>query len=132
MKFSKSYLITMLSLAGVLLAIVVFKVSSHNRFRNDASKWAETSFNNSNLLTLAEAEKMPGRIMLIYLNPRPDINFATAIHTSPHEIMDKENIHRIRKHDGPKILVADDQETAARLWMLMSQTGIRELYILED
>jgi hypothetical protein len=132
MKIKKSFLLTVLIFAGVLLALVIFKATSHNRFRNDASKWAENSIDHSNQVTLAEIEKLHGRIMLIYLNPRTDINFATAVHTTPEKIMDKENISRIRKHAGPKILVADDPEIAARLWMLLSQTGIRELYILEE
>jgi hypothetical protein len=72
------------------------------------------------------------KIMLIYLNPRPQVNFATAVHTSPDEILSEKVYKKIHKHDGPKILVSDDQSIAARVWMILSQIGIKDLYILNE
>jgi 3-mercaptopyruvate sulfurtransferase SseA len=39
-------------------------------------------------------------------------------------------MREIRKNKGPVILVSGDTSVSARVWMVLSETGMKNLYIL--
>jgi hypothetical protein len=47
-------------------------------------------------------------------------------------ILLKENLRILRNHEGPLILFSQDDAITVRIWMLLSQMGFRELYILTE
>ncbi len=132
MKIPKNFLIAAVIFTMVLLALIIFRSSSYIQFRYNASKWAKSSIEHDNTITLNDVEKMHESAMLICLDHCPESTIKTVLNTSSEEIMNKETIRRIRKHDGPKVLVSGDMENAARLWMVLSQTGVRDLFILNE
>jgi 3-mercaptopyruvate sulfurtransferase SseA len=48
----------------------------------------------------------------------------------PGSILEKPQIRLIRKNKGPVILYSDNISEAAKLWMILSEMGIKDLYIL--
>jgi hypothetical protein len=38
----------------------------------------------------------------------------------------------IRKNRGPVVLYSEDISEVARIWMILSETGVRDLYILSE
>ena len=51
---------------------------------------------------------------------------------NPESIIEKPNLSLIKKNQGPVILFSDDNSVSARVWMVLSETGIRNVYILRD
>jgi len=50
----------------------------------------------------------------------------------PDSILNKNHSTQIMKHDGPVLLYSSDPGLSARIWMLLSQMGRRNIYILTD
>jgi hypothetical protein len=46
--------------------------------------------------------------------------------------LNKNNFSLIGKHNGPVLLYSADPGLSARIWMLLSQMGRRNIYILTD
>ena len=49
----------------------------------------------------------------------------------PGSILAKENIRIIRNSKGPVILASGDITISARIWMVLSEMGLKDLFILQ-
>ena len=133
MKFFRQY---WLVLSIILLAVILVLVRTfgHN-FRYDAVRWAEPSVQGSNIITEDQIAAMSSDMLLISLG-----NEAPAIEQlqdkiqklNPESILEKTNLSRIRKNKGPVILFSEDDSVSARVWMILSEMGIRNVFILRD
>ena len=50
----------------------------------------------------------------------------------PDAILNKDNLNKINKFNGKIFLTSPDQALSARIWMVLSQMGIKNLYILTN
>ncbi len=55
-----------------------------------------------------------------------------SVRMDPGSILDKSNIRQIRKNKGPVILYSGNTSEAAKVWMILSEMGIKDLYILSE
>jgi hypothetical protein len=53
-----------------------------------------------------------------------------SISIAPENILEKQNLRKIRKFKGNIVLLSQNPSESARIWMLLSEMGIRNLYIL--
>lgn len=116
--------------SAIILLLVIMRLTGNN-FRPDALKRAVPSFDVSNIIH--SSNEMPdGEILLIILGEggSGDIDASEKITLEPNRIMDRENIRKIRRHDGPVVLYSSDQSISAKVWMVLAQTGIKDIYIL--
>jgi len=133
MKFLRHYWL-ILSIILLAVILVLIRTYSHN-FRYDAVRWAEPSVRGTNILTKDQVAAMNSDILLITLGIEdPDIeNLQDKIlKLNPESIIEKPNLSLIKKNQGPVILFSDDNSVSARVWMVLSETGIRNVYILRD
>jgi hypothetical protein len=117
----------------VILALVIIRSSGVYHFKNDAKKWAEISMKQSNKLTINEARALPGNHLIISLDTSNSGNdrLSGDIKNIPAKsILDKKNIRLIMGHDGPVLLSSSDPGVAARIWMILSQMGRKNIYIV--
>jgi hypothetical protein len=112
----------------ILVSVIVFKAVDHHRFRTNAARWASPSFNGSNLIAADTLEKIHGDKLLIALDEKSAMDNSISI--APEKILEKENVRKIRKFNGKIVLISQNPSESARIWMLLSQMGIRNLYIL--
>lgn len=116
----------------ITLALVVLRLSG-NKFRPDAMKQAAASLDGSNIVTSDQAAGLEGNGLLIDLDnsgryrDNPD-----AQSMSPGDVLQKKNIKLIRNNKGPVILSSNDPSVSAGVWMVLSQMGIKNVYILSD
>lgn len=118
----------------ILLAAVLYRSFSHSGFRYDAPKLASQSFEGSNIVT---EEQIPGfqNALIIDLNNSEilkDRFSEITLKVNPDSILDKKNIRRILKNKGPVILVSSENTISARIWMLLSQKGLKNIFILSE
>lgn len=134
MKFLKQYRIILAVFLLVLILVLIRTISPGN-FKYDAVKWAEPSASGSNLINEAQLDAMTGKRLLVDLGSEPvsDGRFGNiTVRVDPGSILDKPNLKLIRKNGGPVILYSDDISEVARIWMILSEMGIKELYILSE
>ncbi len=132
MKFIYKYK-TVLAVVLPLLILLSVKIWSHRTFKYDAKTWAEPSFNLSNVVTEAGLGNLPGHKLIVELDgTSPELKemSCTVVHISPDSILMSLNLKRMRDNIGPVLLTSSDPSIPARIWMLLSQTGLRNLYIL--
>lgn len=116
----------------ILLSAVLYRSFNHSGFRYDAPRLASGSFNGSNIIT---EEQIPGfQDALIIDMSDSDVlkeryNEIT-LKIKSDSILEKKNIRRIIKNKGPVILVSSENSISARIWMLLSQKGLKNIFIL--
>jgi hypothetical protein len=118
-----------------ILILVLIRSFGSNHFSSDAGKWAEPSVIQSNVLTTEQFRALSGEKMLINLGVSPvAFNFPDhlALSISPDSVLSKAYFKIIRKHAGPVVLFSADQSTSARIWMVLSQMGLRNIFILSS
>ncbi len=118
----------------ILLAAVLYRSFSHSGFRYDAPKLAGQSFQGSNIVT---EEQIPGfqNALIIDLNNSEilkDKYSEFTLKVNPDSILEKKSIRRIIKNKGPVILVSSENAISARVWMILSQKGIKNIFILSE
>jgi len=118
----------------VLAVLVLIRAFNPNIFRYDAVKWAAPSVTGENIVT---PEKLPAtgdKILFVILDTDfqvPDMAGSVRLTASPGDLLSGENLRKIRKNKGPVVLCSEDMSVSSRVWMILSETGIRQLYILK-
>lgn len=132
MKSLKQYRI-ILAVFLLVLTLVMIRTISPGNFKYDAVKWADPSATGSNIINEVQMDAMNGNKLLVDLGNEP-VSISrfrdTSIRTDPGSILDKPYINLIRKNKGPVILYSEKIDEAAKVWMILSEMGIKDLYIL--
>lgn len=124
----------------ILVAVIVLSVLTAVRalnpaiFRYDAVKWAATSVAGENMITADRLASAGDGILLVKLDAdckAPEITGAAILTADPRDLLSGVNIKRIRQNKGPVVLCSGDASVSARVWMILSETGIRDLYVLK-
>jgi hypothetical protein len=121
-----------IAIIAVIILLVIIR-SGGNKFRPDALRWAEASISGQNFITAEKVESLSGEKMIIELDGQiAEIVDQKTITMVPATILQKENIEQIRKNNGPVIISSSDISVSSRVWMILSQMGIKQLYILGE
>ena len=132
MKFIKQYWLV-LSIFLLVTCLIMIRAFSTKDFRYDAVKWAEPSALGSNLLTEDMIPLLSDKILLVNLDNKAahDERFKNnTLMVEPLSVLEKENLSRIRKNKGHVILFSEDTSLSARIWMVLSEMGMKNIYIL--
>jgi hypothetical protein len=134
MKLLKQYRFALIIFL-VIISLVLLRSFSRAGFRYDAARWVEASVDGSNLITLDQLSALKGEIMLLNLGSEaglPDELIEKAVKMSPESVTVKENLKQIRNHKGPVILYSENGSVSARVWIILSEMGMRNVFILSD
>ena len=115
--------------------MVLVRSVRQNSFRYDAVRWAAASADGSNLISPDQIAHAGEQVLLISLGNMTEVPAQFKEQTvmiSPGEILGKEKLKLIRKNRGPVILSSDDPSASARVWMVLSEMGIKNLFVLSD
>ena len=121
-------------IVGLLLVLILLRSTGMDHFRNDAEKWAEPSVNQTNLITSEQLNDLAGEHMIISLDKsfiHEDFK-GELDNIAADSVLSREHIRKILKHEGPVAIHSSDPGLSARIWMLLSQMGRDELYILTE
>jgi hypothetical protein len=118
-----------------LLILVLIRSFMVSHFKNDAKKWAEPSVKQSNRITIEQAGSLKGKSLTINLDKDVSrlMELTGDVQNIPAEsVLMKDYVSMILKHDGPVMLFSSDPGLSARIWMILSQMGCRNIYILAN
>jgi len=132
MKKTNLIIILISALLLVLLIAVLVKSFNHKDFQLDAMNYATASIDGSNVIQADLLDTQREKLLFIDLDKRGfTTGVAETMNIAASEILERNNLKKIRKFNGKVVIVAEDKALKARVWMILSQTGIRHLYILE-
>jgi hypothetical protein len=117
----------------LILITVLYRSFTNSIFRYDAVKMALPSFHGENIITEEQIPAMEDKALIIDIGSSDSIkvkSVKTIKKISPDSILDKKYTGKLLRHKGPKILLSSDNSISAKIWMLLSQKGIRNIYIL--
>lgn len=132
MKTVKKYKYILAAVA-MLAALVLIRAFNPGTFRYDAVKWAEPSVTGENIVTPDNLPALGDDILFVILDAdsqAPEMPGAVRLTADPGELLSRDYIRKVRQNKGPVVLCAGDLSVSARVWMVLSETGIRKLYIL--
>jgi hypothetical protein len=124
-----------LTVMVLVVAVVLIRSFSHDSFRYDAVRWAVSSTDESNLISRDQMVQAGEQVLLISLGSTAEVPVQVkerSLMILPGSVLEKENIRMIRRNKGPVILWSDNASVSARVWMVLSEMGIKNLYILSD
>jgi hypothetical protein len=134
MEFIKRYKVV-IAVVLPLLILVLIRSLGTNHFKTDAIKWAQPSVLRSNIISLDKAVSLPGNKLFINLVGKNGVIVTPgmkSINISADSILNKKVLHSIKNNDGPVLLYSSEEGISARVWMLLSQLGQRNIYIVSD
>ncbi len=132
MEIFKKYKAVILIVLPLLILVLIRSAGSYH-FKPDAEKLAEPSFINSNLISKDQLGSFPGDKLIISLTDLQDNERNTlgnVIEIAPVDILLKENIEKIKNNNGPVLLYSGDPAISSRIWMVLTQIGIKNVFIL--
>ena len=118
-----------------ILILVLIREFGTNHFKSNAKRWAEPSVTRSNIISGEQHGTLSGENLIINLNEdfRAVKEFTTyAVNIPADSILSKKNFNIIRNHDGPVVLFSTETAVSARIWMVLSQMGYKNIYILTN
>ncbi len=117
----------------IVLILVLIRTVGTSHFKNDAKKWAELSLSHSNIITPEQVGSLKGNNLTINLDNKmiPDEKITGDLRNIPADsILNKNILKSIIKHTGPVLIYSSQPDLSARIWMVLSQMGCRNIYIL--
>jgi hypothetical protein len=115
-----------------LLVLVLIRSTGLNHFKSDAKSHAEASMMKTNTISAEKFGLLQGDKLLINLGGEIKNPAKSELRISPDSILIKDYLSSILKHDGPVVLYSSEPAIAARIWMLLSQMGCKDIFILAN
>lgn len=112
--------------------IILIRETGKDHFRHNAPKRAEAAFNRTNILTWEKLQKVSSPLIVdlsedgSLLEKHPE----STVHIPVSLLLERSSLKIIRHHKGPVILYSQDPGTSAKAWMLLSEMGYGNLFIL--
>jgi hypothetical protein len=118
-----------------VLVVVVIRLISFNHFRDDAAKRANPSALKTNIITVEKSWSLGDGMLLISLDDTIPSNLKSckkSFKITADSILDRVNLKTVLNNKGPVLLFSSDIAVSSRIWMLLSQMGCKNLYILTN
>lgn len=117
----------------IVLILIIIRFLSPGHFKPDAKKWAEPSVKLSNIITVKDIETLQGEILIINMDETESEigNTSGDVHNiKPDSLLSKKNLNTIKNYKGPVLLFSSETAVSVRIWMLLSQLGYSNIFIL--
>lgn len=135
MKMKKQFLVIGLIVIPIAAGVIVRETGRY-RYGHDARALAAPSFDSSRLMGWEQLAAMKTSTLLVDLSHSGVLmksRMNGTVHIPAARLLEKSSLDTLRNHnDKTRILYSPDQGEAARAWMVLSQMGYRNLYILAD
>jgi len=133
MELIKKYRVILIVVLPVLI-LVLIRSTGFNHFKSDSKKWATPSLIHSNTVSSEQFPRLGGKSVIICLDKAavPEGITGEVQNVASDSLLTRGSVKRILSHDGPVLLNSSDPALSARLWMLLSQMGCRNIYILAN
>lgn len=126
---------TVLAFVLPILILVLFRLLNPNQFKPDVQQLASPSFDQMNLISSESISTLAGDKLFIAIDQsdKEEIGVFGKVITIPADsIVSRRSLKIVRSHKGPVLLFSEDPSLSARIWMVLSQMGIRDIFIFTN
>lgn len=134
MDLIKRYKVVIAVVLPILIMVLVRSLGT-NHFKADAVKLAEPSVLRSNIISFDKAVSLPGNKLFVNLLGEDGLINTPgmkSINIPSDSILNKKILHLMKNNDGPVLLYSSEEAVSARVWMILSQLGHNNIYIVSD
>jgi hypothetical protein len=134
MELIKRYKVVIAIVLPIVILVLIRSLGT-NHFKTDALKWAEPSVQRSNIITLDKAVSLPGNKLFVNLVGKTGAIITPgmkSINIPADSILNKKVLHSLKNNNGPVLLYSSENDVSARVWMILSQLGHNNIYIVSD
>jgi len=132
MELIKKYRIVIAVVLPILILVLIRSLGV-NHFKNDSKRWAEPSVKQLNTINSEQVGTLSGKKLIINLDKDTsgirEIT-ADALNIPADSVLSKKYFKIIKNHNGPVLLFSSETSVSARIWMILSQMGFNNTYIL--
>ncbi len=134
MKLKKLGIVVIVVILVAVIAMMLIGSSGNGRFHHDAAKWAQPAIDQTNIIARIQLENLNGNTLLVDLSEQGNLlkDYKGVIHVPASAILEQENQRKLRMHKGNIVLASEERALSARIWMLLSQMGYKNLYVLDE
>ncbi len=133
MEIIKKNLVVIFIVLTLLVMILIRSTGIH--FMTDAKSHALATLNQSNTITVEKFESLEGDKLFVNLGGdinNSDLHAKEMMNVSPDSILIKSHLNAIMKYDGTVVLYSSEPAVSARIWMLLSQLGRKNIFIFTN
>jgi hypothetical protein len=115
--------------------LVLIRSASTTHFKHNARQLAAASFTNSNTVRWDQLGVLGTKSLIIDLS---DQDYLRKTHPEGtvnipfRSLLDKDSQMMLQDHNGPLLLYSIEPATAAKAWIILSEMGYHNLFILQD
>jgi len=134
MEFLKRYKSVIIIVLPILVLVLIRQFGVIH-FKSDAKKWSELSINQANIIPFNQIEILPEEKLIINLGKEAmELNGQTvdSLNIPADSILCKKYLYTLRKYKGTLLLFSDEKAVSARIWMILSQMGYKNIFILAN
>ncbi len=133
MKRFRPYRLVILIVLPVIL-LVLIRALAPGRFKPDAGKLAEASFTNANIIEHRQVATLSGKPLIVKLvsGEIPTTPPGDTLVVPAGRLLEKDILKTIHAFEGPVLIYAADPAISAKAWMILTQMGYRDLYVLTN
>ena len=134
MNFLKSYKSVIIIVLPILILVFIRQFSG-THFKSDAKKHAELSISHANIIHVNQIDSLTDKKLIINLDNKDleiKIHSVDVIQIPSDSVICKQYLNIIKKHEGFLLLYSDEETVSARIWMILSQMGLKNIFILTN
>jgi len=130
----KKYL-PVVGIAFLILLLVSMRYFSSDNFKPDAEQNSAMALDGEFIISETDYDENSDSFSEILIGDRSmSTAFAQSIHLhiKATDIISDETIKALKSIDGPKLLISDDVSVSVRCWILLSQKGIKDIFVFSE
>jgi len=132
MKFIKQYWLVF-SIFLLVTLLVLVRTFNQKSFRYDAVKRAAPSALGSNIMTEDQVGTLNGEKLIIALGNNETVSNRfqkITLRMETESVLERANLNLLRRNKGTIILYSDESSVSAKVWMVLSEMGLKNVFIL--
>jgi hypothetical protein len=121
-----------LLLSAIILVLMLVRVSHNNFWQGNIGEAAGVVSLRNNFLTMAEVQKMEGRITLLRLGNNVIDSVLNNYPTEDFTLEDLGNrkfLKKIKSRGTNWVIISSSPSESVKAWIIMNQAGVKKLYI---
>jgi hypothetical protein len=133
MKRLRPYRLVILIVLPVIL-LVLIRALAPGRFKPDARNLAKASFTNANIIEPGQVAALNGKPLILKLvnGEIPNTPPGDTLVVPAGRLLEKDILKTIHAFEGPVLIYSADPAISAKAWMILTQMGYRDLFVLTD
>ena len=134
MELLKRYKFVLIIVIPILILVLIRQFGVIH-FKSDAAKWAELSAKQANIIFVDQINILTGEKLIINMEKEAmELKSRTVdvINIPADSILYNRHLKTIKKYEGTILIYSNEEAISARVWMILSQMGIKNIYILSD